>query len=124
MEKSITIYIYNEMPESHGEVHENPNSLGRRHLVSDHGSQYSSEHKESVPILIRKDNIRNSNYFVMVGDDYPGDNPILTQYERIDIIADGKKEQKKGMDYVTHVYIGSLTVLGLFIFYKLLNKTK
>ena len=60
----------------------------------------------------------------MVGDDYPGDNPILTQYESIDIIAAGKKEQKKGMDYLTQVYIGSLTVLGLFIFYKLLNKTK
>jgi hypothetical protein len=116
------------MPESHGEVHEKKqdgnHSLGKRHIVSDHGSHYSSEHKESVPILISKDNIRNSNYFVMVGDDYPGDNPILTQYESIDIIAAGKKEQKKGMDYVTQVYIGSLTVLGLFIFYKLLNKTK
>ena len=111
------------MPEGHHEGGQSKSLGGEHNGVAAHTTNYSSESKEVVPVLIQKDNIRHPNYYVVVGNDYPEKNHILTQYERIDIIEDANKSAKK-MDYLTQFYIGSITVVGLFVFYRLLNKTK
>jgi hypothetical protein len=101
--------------------------LGTKHLEKDHGlnidNRYKHEEKDTVPVTIKMDNSnsKRSNYFVVVGEDNPLENEIFTKYENIDISV--KPKQKK-MDYLTQFYIGSITVVGLYVFYRLLNKTK
>jgi predicted secreted protein len=101
--------------------------LGTKHIEKDHGiivdNRYKHEEKYTVPVTIKMDNSnsKRSNYFVVVGEDNPLENEIFTKYENIDISV--KPKQKK-MDYLTQFYIGSITVVGLYVFYRLLNKTK
>jgi hypothetical protein len=85
-----------------------------------HGSEFKSSDKEQVPISIKKTTDKKSNYYVVVGEH--GSEEPLTKYESIDIASEKPVSPK--IDYVTGFYIGSLTVVGLFVFYRLLNKTK
>jgi len=85
-------------------------------------SSYSEHHNEILPAVI-KPGINNDYVVLEHGlniNDLDNDNP---NDKRVDI---KKKlvEQKYKMDYATTFYVGSLTVVGLFVFYRLIQKTR
>jgi hypothetical protein len=77
---------------------------------------------EQVPIVITKnhvsDNNKKSNYIVLLDND----SEYNSKEEAIDYVP--KKASSSKMDITTSFYIGSLSILGLFILHRLIQKTK
>jgi hypothetical protein len=92
----------------------------------------SDDSKEIVPIMIKKKEEKKSSYFVFVDDketDSDSESELKTQpeittkYENINLLNNSDKSDKiVNMDYLTQFYVGSLTVVGLYVFYRLLKK--
>jgi hypothetical protein len=92
----------------------------------------SDDSKEIVPIMIKKKEEKKSSYFVFVDDketDSDSESELKTQpeittkYENINLLNNSDKSDKiVKMDYLTQFYVGSLTVVGLYVFYRLLKK--
>ena len=90
--------------------------------------KYNENDSNILPITIKPGN--NNNYVVLenelinsdVMETKSNDNMITT----IPIINKKEKPEKTEykMNFATHFYVGSLTVIGLFIFYRLIQKTR
>jgi hypothetical protein len=93
----------------------------------------SDDTKEIVPIIIKKNEEKRSSYFFFVDDknsESKSESDIQsetrTKYENINPSNNsgnsGKTHKPASMDYLTQFYVGSLTVVGLYVFYRLLKK--
>jgi len=95
--------------------------LARNSLI-DQSSDFQSDDKNLVQISIKKEKDNKSGYYVIVGNNKQNNSKPLTHYNEIDYLDDeDQKTVPKKMDYVTGFYIGSLTIVGLFVFYRLLH---
>lgn len=91
-------------------------------------TKYNNEESKMLPVTIKKDEDSN-NYVILENPtmDYNSNDKMITN---IPIPEDEKKKQGKKLDsdykmnLTTQIYVGSLTVVGLFIFYRLLQKTR
>jgi hypothetical protein len=127
----------NKSLDYHCDPNDNPNASTDTHksgaLFVD--SKYDTKEKESsmLPITIKKDDDSN-NYVILenhlfVNDvmDYTTSDRMVTNMP-IPKPVPPKKEKMIDPDYkmnvATRFYIGSLTVVGLFVFYRLIQKTR
>jgi hypothetical protein len=55
--------------------------------------------------------------------DYKSNDKMVTNIPLINKKENKEKSEYK-MDFATHIYVGSLTVIGLFVFYRLIQKTR
>jgi hypothetical protein len=104
-------------------VHLGSDPLASNSLIGQ-SSDFKSDDKNLVPIAIKKEKDNKSGYYVIVGNNKEDNSKPLTHYNEIDYLDEDQKTVPKKMDYVTGFYIGSLTIVGLFVFYRLLNKSK
>lgn len=79
------------------------------------------EQKEHIPIIIENDRYSNS-YTAYLPDFYEKKMANEKSYGEVDKESNQKREYK--MDSVTNFYVGSLTILGLFILYRMIQKTR
>ena len=88
-----------------------------------HGSKFHNKEKEVVPITVKRDWSSRPNYYVLAGSDAGHG---LPGYENIDVLGDTSETMKikQRPDYLTQVYVASITVVGLYVFFRLLQKTK
>uniref|UniRef100_A0A6C0JJA3 Uncharacterized protein n=1 Tax=viral metagenome TaxID=1070528 RepID=A0A6C0JJA3_9ZZZZ len=75
------------------------------------------EQKEHIPIIIENDRYSNS-YTAYLPDFYEK----KMANKEVDKESNQKKEYK--MDSVTNFYVGSLTILGLYVLYRMIQKTR
>lgn len=87
--------------------------------------------QEQIPVIVKKNNNNNikKNGYIVVLDN--GDTIDKTQQEdyMINPAFNTNKDKDKDknnnkMSTFTTFYVGSLTIVGLFIFYRLIQKTK
>ena len=92
-------------------------------------SKYDSENNKILPVTISP---INNNQYVVLENDLLNNNTmninvsdkLITDLPIPKLNVEKKQEKKVKMDYTTQFYVGSLTVIGLFVFYRLLQKTK
>lgn len=101
--------------------------LYNKNITASSSQFISDDAKEIIPIMIKKKDEKKSSYFVLV-DNKP-DSELTTQpeigtkYENVNTMNKNEISDKKPkMDYLTQFYVGSLTVVGLYVFYRLLKK--
>jgi len=87
-------------------------------------SKYQEKESSMVPITIKPG--KNNNYIVVENDklNNNSDDKMITN---IPIISSAKKPEENTeykMNFATQLYVGSLTVIGLFVFYRLIQKTR
>jgi capsular polysaccharide biosynthesis protein len=90
-------------------------------------SKYNEKDSNMLPITIKPD--ANNNYAILENElinsdmDYNTNDKMVTNIPVIN-----KKEKKEPteykMNFATQFYVGSLTVIGLFVFYRLIQKTR
>jgi len=105
--------------------------LYNKDITTSSSTFISDDAKEIVPIMIKKKEDKKSSYFVFVDDKRTESEPnpqpeIGTKYENINILNNNEISDKKvqyKMDYLTQFYVGSLTVVSLYVFYRLLKKS-
>ena len=83
-------------------------------------------HKDDIPISIKKMDKKNDYVVLMHDNKYDSDNEI---YFEIDDQTDKNATQpirpnNTKLNTITTFYLSSLTVVGLFIFYRLIQRTK
>jgi hypothetical protein len=95
----------------------------------DSTNKYNLEvNQEQVPVVIKNNNVNNiKNDYIVVLDNGDADEQI--QQEKKDYMIksasnNNKKNDDNKMNTFTTFYVGSLTIVGLFIFYRLIQKTK
>jgi hypothetical protein len=86
-------------------------------------TNYNEKEESIIPVSIEQNKI-NNNFMVLEGDVYDK----VEEYTRNDkhgirTNIDDKKKVSK-MDFSTQFYVGSLTVIGLFVFFRLIQKTR
>jgi len=82
-------------------------------------SKYIEIDSPLIPISIKPG---DRNDFIIVKKDDSDVDELMNNNEKNDVVPI-KGEQYK-MNFSTQLYVGSLTVLGLFVFYRLIQKTK
>jgi hypothetical protein len=104
--------------------------LYNKNITTSSSKFISDDTKEIVPIMIKKKEEKRSSYFVFVDDKQSEteiEQNIGTKYENINPLNNsdnsGKTHNPPSMDYLTQFYVGSLTIVGLYVFYRLLKKT-
>jgi hypothetical protein len=93
-------------------------------------TKYNDSTEKIHPVVIKPDN--NNNYIVLENDfanlddvmNYNNNDKIITNMPIPKIKDDDKRKDVYKMDLSTTIYIGSLTVIGLFVFFRILQKTK
>jgi len=110
--KSMDVLILNQMIEGFDTVQntlDNIDSTNKYNLELNH---------EQVPIVIKptKDQ-KLTKYITLVGNHDEQKDEKPTEYVR-------KTSPSLGMDMTTRFYIGSLSIVGLFVLYRLIQKTK
>jgi len=84
--------------------------------------------QEQIPVIVKKNNDNNikKNGYIVVLDN--GDTIDKSQEQEDYIVNPASNNNKKNdnnkMSTFTTFYVGSLTIVGLFIFYRLIQKTK
>jgi hypothetical protein len=89
-------------------------------------SKYNEKDSNMLPITIKPD--ANNNYAILESE-LSNDNDINNNDKMVtNIPVLTKKEKKENteykMNFATQLYVGSLTVIGLFVFYRLIQKTR
>jgi polyphosphate kinase 2 (PPK2 family) len=109
------VLIINEMIEGFDTVQNTLDNINRT-------NKYDLElNHEQVPIVITKNQVtdnKKSNYIVLLDN---GNDDIIKE-ETIEYVTKNASPSK--MDFTTSFYIGSLSILGLFILHRLIQKTK
>ena len=87
-------------------------------------TKYNDKDNNMLPITIKPG--KNNEYVVLENDimDYNNSDKMVTN---IPVTKDTEKQEPKAeykMDFSTQIYVGSLTVIGLFVFYRLIQKTR
>lgn len=90
-------------------------------------NKYDLDVKNTDNITIKKisNEFYNKNNYITVSDRYDSDNDMDYEniYKKKDIINATKPNNNK-LNPINAFYIGSLTVVGLFIFYRIIQKSK
>jgi len=111
LKKPIDDFVWNPQPSE---------EISKSGILS-YGSNYAEKEDLLVPISIKSNEI-NNDFMILEGitiddiDDHPQEvkkNPKMVI----------KKPSEK-MDMASTFYIGTLTVLGLFVFFRLIQKTR
>jgi hypothetical protein len=109
---TMDVQIINQMIEGFDTVQntlDNIDSTNKYNLELNH---------EQVPIVIKPTEDKNlTKYVALVGNHYEQQDANAVEYVP-------KTSQKIGMDLTTRFYIGSLSIVGLFVLYRLIQKTK
>jgi len=90
-------------------------------------SKYNEKDSTMLPITIKPGN--NNNYDVLEAElinadmDYNSNDKMVTNIPVINKKENKEKSEYK-MNFATQFYVGSLTVIGLFVFYRLIQKTR
>lgn len=86
-------------------------------------SDYGYFHIDEIPILIEKDD--KMGYFVLEDKKNRSDTETINDVKTIKPFTKTvEPENKKKMDLSTQFYVGSLTVIGLFVLFRAIQKTK
>jgi hypothetical protein len=90
----------------------------------DSTNKYNLEvNQEHIPIIIKNNNNKKmNNYIAMIDNDSDDDTEKSNPVEKI--IQNSNNINNNKMSTFTTFYVGSLTVVGLFIVYRLIQKTK
>ena len=88
-------------------------------------SNFNEKEKELLPISIEQSEI-NNNFMVVEGHIYDKVETVLKNDKRgiITNVEDKSYVSGNKMNFATTFYVGSLTVIGLFVFYRLIQKTR
>ena len=98
------------------------------------GNSYteSSEYINHIPTIIKKDDLTNNLIVLMEDENDKIDNTIISQEKPViinDEIINKKHINNNYFDnysknYALQFYLGSITVVGLFIFFRMVQKSK
>jgi hypothetical protein len=82
--------------------------------------QGDANSKKSIPVVLTPDEKSNgqTQYDVFVDDDSSKKEPF-SAYE-----GDARYYTKVEMDFATRFYVGSLTVVGLYLFYRIMTRSR
>jgi hypothetical protein len=87
-------------------------------------TSYNNNYDMIIPVTIAKD---KHNQYMFLENDLNEPEPVpeseINPYDNL-IIEKPMKKVKPRMDLSTQFYVGSLTVIGLFVFYRLIQKTR
>jgi hypothetical protein len=87
-------------------------------------SKYNEKDITMVPVTIKPG--ENNNYFVLenelINSDYDTNDKMITNIPIITEKTEKNTEYK--MNFATQLYVGSLTIIGLFVFFRLIQKTR
>ena len=87
-------------------------------------TNYNNDNDKIIPVTISKE---KNQYIVLEEDLLFGEreheNDVIPE-QYITLPEKSTKNEKPKMDLITQFYIGSLTVVGLFVFYRLIQKTR
>jgi hypothetical protein len=88
-------------------------------------TNFNEKEKELLPISIEQSEI-NNNFMVVEGHIYDKVETVLKNDKRgiITNVEDKYSVSGNKMNFATTFYVGSLTVIGLFVFYRLIQKTR
>jgi hypothetical protein len=121
-----------QLPQQPQKIHYLDNNgvdiLYNKNITASSSQFISDEAKEIVPLMIKKKDEKKSSYFVFVDDKKTESESTIqpeigTKYENVNTMNKNEISDKKPkMDYLTQFYVGSLTVVGLYVFYRLLKK--
>jgi hypothetical protein len=84
-------------------------------------SKYTEKEETIIPISIEQNSV-NNNFMILEGNTIDKVNTTL-QNDKKGIRTDAPSLKTK-MNFSTQFYVGSLTVVGLFVLYRLIQKTK
>jgi hypothetical protein len=88
-------------------------------------SNYNEKENTLLPVTIQKDDYSN-NYVILENEQH--EKRESKEHEKKEHGKNEKKEKGENteykMNYTTQIYIGSLTILGLFVFYRLIQKSR
>jgi hypothetical protein len=83
---------------------------------------YSEKNNLLLPTVIVPG--KNNNYDVLEHELNSGYDVMEFKPTNNLIVKHVEREQKESMNFATHFFMGSLTVIGLFVFYRLIQKTR
>lgn len=108
----IDVHIINQMIEGFDTVQNTLDNI-------DSTNKYNLElNREQVPIVIKPtEDQKLTKYVALVGHHEEQKDEKSTEYVK-------KTSPSLGMDLTTRFYIGSLSIVGLFVLYRLIQKTK
>ena len=86
-------------------------------------TKYNEKEHEIVPISIEQHEI-NNEYMILEGNVLNKVNETLNNDKKGTPIKIESNKIENKMNYITQFYVGSLTVVGLFILYRMLQKTR
>jgi len=84
---------------------------------------YRQKDKEMIPVSIKQNEV-NNQFMVLEDSIYESAEKYIKEAKKGNIMKDGSYKPEPKMNITTQFYVGSLTVIGLFIFYRLIKKTK
>jgi len=91
---------------------------------------YSESKDRSIPVLLKTN--ENNDYMVVESDmEYEKNDKLITDLPKVTRAGDiGSTTRNSNtfsgykIDFASQIYVGSLTILGLFVFYRLIQKTR
>ena len=89
----------------------------------DTNTKYNEKEQPIVPVSIKQSQI-NNDFMVLEGNIYDKMEEYVKNDKKGVITKPKEKNSGNQMNYITQFYVGSLTVIGLFVFYRLIQKTR
>jgi len=84
---------------------------------------YIQKDKEIIPVSIKQDEA-NNDFMVLEDSIYEDVEEYIKEAKKGNIMKDVSYKPEPKMNMITQFYVGSLTVIGLFIFYRLIRRTR
>ncbi len=84
------------------------------------------EHNSNEPVSVKITTNDKDDYYMALVDDGDNDNDLVTPPIDKEVVEPDKNNavtEYKG-DYITQFYVSSLTIIGLYILYKVIKKTR
>jgi len=115
------------MPDWYNNKKQNTNPSAHEDSRKASSLKYNEKDSSMLPIIIKPDG--NNNYAVLENELINADMDYNTNDKMVTNIPVTTKKEKKEpteykMNFATQLYVGSLTVIGLFVFYRLIQKTR
>ena len=89
------------------------------------GSSFKHNSSETIPVLITADQTSNKddNYVALVDSDNTPDTLVTSQLKKTNQPTKTDIDEYKN-DYITQFYVGSLTIVGVYIVYRIIQRTR
>jgi hypothetical protein len=84
---------------------------------------YNQKDKEIIPISIKQSEA-NNDFMILEDSIYEDVEEYIKEAKKGNVIKDVSNKPEPKMNMITRFYVGSLTVIGLFIFYRLIRRTR